>query len=599
MGLLQKACETYDTFAQKAGVAEQGRAPLTPISHIVQNVQIEIIIDEDGNYVGANEVAKDDVKTIIPVTEASAVRTSGCAPHPLCEQIGYISKHSGEKYEKYVEQLSDWADSEYAHQKVRAVLNYVKGGSVLSDLERAGLIEPEGDKPPEKAEKWMVRWRVLNDDPDIPEECWRDATLFDSYIRYAESISNEDGGTGLCMITGDEARLALKHPKGIVSANYGAKLISDNDSSGYTYRGRFTDSRQAATVSYIASQKAHSALAWLAANDSVRDFVGNRVFICWNPKGFKTPKLMGSPMDTAEEALRPSDYKKQLYEALRGYRENLPDNEDVIIAAFDAATTGRLSMTYYSELRASDFLEKIQRWYETCCWEFGRYGVQSPPLKKIAECAFGTQREGRIEADDRVLKEQTQKLLACMIEGSPVPMDIVRALTQKASAPLAYDNNGRIRMLSTACAMIRKYRNDLAKKEEWTMKLDPANTDRSYLFGRLMAVMEKAERDTYNQDEGREPNAIKMQSVYCERPMYAARIIHDKLEPYFERLGAKQRIFYKNLIGEIFGLFKEEDKNNMNKRLEDTYLLGYYLQRSEFYTKKEADIENEHMEVTE
>lgn len=154
-------------------------------------------------------------------------------------------------------------------------------------------------------------------------------------------------------------------------------------------------------------------------------------------------------------------------------------------------------------------------------------------------------------------------------------------------------------MLSTACAMIRKYRNDLAKKEEWTMKLDPANTDRSYLFGRLMAVMEKAERDTYNQDEGREPNAIKMQSVYCERPMYAARIIHDKLEPYFERLGAKQRIFYKNLIGEIFGLFKEEDKDKMNKRLEDTYLLGYYLQRSEFYTKKEADTENEHMEVTE
>ena len=100
MGLLQKACETYDTFAQKAGVAEQGRAPLTPISHIVQNVQIEIIIDEDGNYVGANEVAKDDVKTIIPVTEASAVRTGNCAPHPLCEQIGYISKHSGEKYEK-------------------------------------------------------------------------------------------------------------------------------------------------------------------------------------------------------------------------------------------------------------------------------------------------------------------------------------------------------------------------------------------------------------------------------------------------------------------------------------------------------------------
>lgn len=46
------------------------------------------------------------------------------------------------------------------------------------------------------------------------------------------------------------------------------------------------------------------------------------------------------------------------------------------------------------------------------------------------------------------------------------------------------------------------------------MSLDKEKKDRSYQFGRLLAVMEKVERDTYT-DEGREPNAIRMQSVFA------------------------------------------------------------------------------------
>ena len=52
------------------------------------------------------------------------------------------------------------------------------------------------------------------------------------------------------------------------------------------------------------------------------------------------------------------------------------------------------------------------------------------------------------------------------------------------------------------------------------MALDPGKQDRSYQFGRLLAVMEKAERDTYGTNENREPNAIRQMSVFCRRPMY-------------------------------------------------------------------------------
>lgn len=120
------------------------------------------------------------------------------------------------------------------------------------------------------------------------------------------------------------------------------------------------------------------------------------------------------------------------------------------------------------------------------------------------------------------------------------------------------------------------------------MELDPCKQDRSYQFGRLLAVMEKVERDTYKKDENREPNAIRQQSVFCRRPMYAAGNIEKQLEQaYFPRLRPVSRAYYKNIIGQIMEEIHRFPDNEWNRPLDDTYLMGYYLQRSALYTKKE------------
>ena len=123
------------------------------------------------------------------------------------------------------------------------------------------------------------------------------------------------------------------------------------------------------------------------------------------------------------------------------------------------------------------------------------------------------------------------------------------------------------------------------------MVLDTNNQDRSYLFGRMLAVMEYAERSTYKDGEDREPNAVRMQSVFSQRPMYAANILENKLKPYIQRLSPGKKILCSNLMGEIYSLFRPEDADKLNRPLEDTYLLGYYLQRNELYSKKNKDTE--------
>ena len=596
MGLMQKAVETYDCHAALAGVPDAMRETLTPISHIVQNAQIEVTIDANGNFISAAAVVKDkkserdETKTIIPATYKSSIRAKSPCAHPLSDKLSYLIPSSTERHDLYLKQLSDWANSEYSHPKVMAVLKYIESESLLDDLERNGLVTKDSNGELDaRYDDDFVRWRVTGDGAVAP--CWEDKSLIEAFIAYSEML-RDGSDSALCMITGEVLPIIEKHPKGVVSASYGAKLISANDSSNFTYRGRFAEPSQAATISYVASQKAHNALRWVVANQGV--IIGGRTFICWNPKGKDVPNAMHSLLsvkDSQEKAATPSDYKKQLADAVNGWKLNLPDNEDVIIASFDAATTGRLSVTYYNELRASDFIDRLAHWQQTCCWENNQFGYQSPSVRQIAQCAFGVERTEWLDVDDRILKEQVQRLLHCVIDKAPMPSDIVQALMHRASMPLAYNNINRRKILFTACAAIYAYRTQ-AKKEEWTMSLDKEKKDRSYQFGRLLAVMEKVERDTYT-DESREPNAIRMQSVFCEKPFHTTNIISGRLEPYFNKLSPSSRAYYRSLIGKIMEELSNYDDAQLNRPLGDTYLMGYYLQRNELYTSKSNETKEE------
>lgn len=591
MSLLQAGYRTYESYAHMAGAVEEGKEPLCPVSHAIINAEIEICLNADGSFSSASPVVKEEAKTIIPVTLLSANRTSKECAHPLCDQLRYLAAFGGKKYDMYLAGLQEWASSDFSHPKVEAILHYILGKTIVSDLAGADVIKIDEQGLPidKKQESSLIRWRVTPTNPDIRSACWEDTSLFNAYTAfYASQCASME--QDVCLISGKKDIVCSMHPKGVVAATHNAKLVSSNDSSGFTYRGRFKKPEHAYNIGYTASQKAHHALRWISANHRV--FFGQRVFLCWSPNKAALPmeSLFGfSPEQQAADFV---SYRQLLSETLSGYKNALSDTDDVVIAALEPATTGRLSVTYYSQLSASDFLRRIEHWYRSFCWDT-RFGVQSPPLKRVIDCTFGTQRKEWIEADTSILSEQVQRLVRCMIDSQPLPFDMVQALYQRASTPLAYTEKSRETLLVTACAVIRKYHNDKLCKEEWTLALDTTNRDRSYLFGRLLAVLEQAERATYDPGTKREPNAIRMQAVYSQRPMFALRIIEESLIPYFARLSPGLRSYYKKLIGEIMDMLPNENPIELKKKLGDTYLLGYYHQRSALFRKKDTTTEEE------
>ena len=593
MSLLQKAVETYDAHTSLAGKVESasyagadGKAvkacqPLSPIGHIITSADIEITLDGEGHFCQARAVDRKEPKIIIPVTEDSAGRTSTPAAHPLCEQVGYLSGADEKKFALYVDQLREWAGSEYSHPMLRPILRYVEGRTLLRDLAVGGIRKVD--------DKDLVRWRVNGLGLEASGKCWEDRTLFQAFTAWYEQRRVREGATVLCMVSGEETIPAKQHAKGIIPMNGNAKLISANDSSNFTYRGRFTEESQAATVGYEASQKAHNALRWLAAEQGT--VYGGRTFLCWNPQGKPT--------------VTPTDYRKELRHTLEGFQTNLPvQDADVVIASFDAATTGRLALTYYRELRESDFLQRLYDWDESCCWwawnpETKRYNtIQSPSLRQIVQCAFGLRREekGRVRlvVDDRVMRQQIQRLLACRLERAAFPTDILRALTARASMPQAFDGVYQ-NVLITACAAIKKYHHDHGKGEI-EMTLEEERNDRNYQFGRLLAVLDRAERDYYQKvGESRQTNASKYMTEFARHPLATYEHIHRFLEQaYLPRILPWQEERFRKLNREINEILHSQFTiNELKEPLDDTYLIGFYVQSAAFFKPQEKQEEDE------
>lgn len=622
MSLFQKAIETYDAHSAYAGAGREGRQILAPLFHSVKTPGIEIILNEDGSldmlkawddvFTWTDKNGKEQsrpAKIVIPVTEESAGRTSTkIAPHPLCEQLGYLLPQEEKKYAAYTEQLSAWAASKYGHPFLQPVLAYVQGGSILNDVRRAGIKGAFDDDGAitEKAKKLLVCWKVHGiaaQEGDVPgrEGCWQRPSLVRAFQEWYRSVLEEGKSEGLCMVTGQSGAVTFNHPKGVVGDYSNAKLISANDESGFSFRGRFENKEQALTVGHVASQKIHSALQWLSVEQGTK--IGGRVFLCWNPQGAKIPG--GDDPFEEEDApqvdrVTPSDYRDALQKTLLGLRSRLPEqNSSVVVAVFDATNpnSGRLSVTYYNELMGSDYLQRLHDWDEHCCWYFrkgDKAKIASPYLRYIVDCAYGKlirSKGGETwETDEKLLKKQFQILFHCRIERKHIPWDIVKALVHRASELYLYSEpSTRERILFVACAVIQKYRYDLYR-EECTMELESNKADRSYQYGRLMAILEKVERDTYDRGEGREPTALRLQSIFCRRPLAAAARIEGQLErAYFPRLNGASRVYYKNLIGEVMQQIHAFPEEEWNKPLKETYLMGYYLQRKQLYTKKEQN----------
>lgn len=623
MGWMQALYNTYEKAENLVGKEDDFGTTLLPIAHSTQNAQLEITIDIKGSFQGARIVGKGEEVTIIPVTEDSGSRSSGIAPHPLCDKLCYVAgdyvnfceDKSGEYYASYMKQLEGWCEFG-CHPYVKAVYLYVKKASLVKDLADSGILKLDGSGKLDASVKLgitaqpdaFVRFRIQTDPiRDIGlGEIWKEKQVYEDYIRYyLTKIEKKD----LDYITGQYMPCSDKQPSKIRYSGDKAKIISANDSSGFTYRGRFAEKEEALSLGYIPSQKAHNALKWLIERQGyLRD---GRVIVVWNPEQRKVPDWMADSLglfgaDDELEVDFADQYARNIIKAVRGGYCEL-DNKDtsIVVMAMDAATPGRLSLTYYRQISGSAFLNNLIDWHTSCIWRMsyrrgkdGKPVIMAPRVEDIVDAAFGHERNDFIKTDEKLKKATIERLLPCIIDGKRIPEDIVRAAVNNASRPLAYNMKNRKKVMDIACAMLnRKYKKS---KEEDVMALDRDCDDRDYLYGRLLAVAHKMEFDTFSDEEKgkRETNADRYRSRMVRDPKRTWIQIEEKLGTYKRKLRYKTQVYYEKEFQQISDLCRPDDFKD-SRKLNEQYLLGYNCELSYLYkSHKEDNVDKEEM-VTE
>ena len=741
MSWIQKLYETYDSCTGNENIPDIEE--LCPVGYSLQNAHIEVVIDGQGNFRRASLIDSKHAKTLIPVTEKSLTgRTSGIAPHPLCDSLqycagdyffyggtnpdqckfsakefkdngldpiplinilrdrdlngrklfskqrsirwlnGYIAMANREQYSdiekrihcnrvfleqnypdkcppkiaSYFLQLEKWAKSGLTHEKVKAIYSYVSKKTLVADLIKMELLAVKDgklaivektdekervkitttdkndspmivdskdlhpimkllsvdDKGIKNQAKVFVRWKVEGDD-SLCSETWKDQTLFEKWAEYAGSF---DSVKGFCYVTGKkEIEVAQKHPAKLRSGKDGAKIISSNDTSGFTFRGRFESVNEAATVSSVVTQKAHSALRWLIGRKQAFRS-GDQVFVSWATTGKTIPDPCANSLDFLGDEFQTSDtsasqtgdlgqsFALRFKKKLEGYKANINDSEDIVVMGLDSATPGRMAITFYRELTGSEFLERVEEWHTDFSWlqDFGTKQDKdtkkkirmifegAPAPKDIAWCAYGKRlgEKGELKVDTKLLNATVERLMPSIIDGRPVPRDLVEQCVRRASNRVSLEPWEFEKCSGIACALYKGFYNERG----YTMALEEERCSRDYLYGRLLAVAEKLESMAlYFADEKRETLASRLMQRFADRPYSTWRTIETSLTPYKARIQTKASGLlagYMELIDKICCLFVS-DEFVQDHRLSGEFLLAYHCQRKWLNDHKRKD----------
>lgn len=230
--MIQGASGQTPHSAEKDGDADAAKRALIPYGHTTLPVSLTVLVDANGCIRG---VAKRKSTIIIPCTEESMGRTIKPVPHPLFDQLQYVdSGRSPEKTSMYLQQLAKWKGDD---AKLEAVFKCVSEHSISEAAAHYGV------ELTDKDDKAGVCFEVqigledsdLSNDVDIRNR-WI-AYLQRSQHRLGKDVFGEDLYTP-----------TTNFPKKVVSSDANAKLLSANDSTNFTFRGRFSSKEQALLV---------------------------------------------------------------------------------------------------------------------------------------------------------------------------------------------------------------------------------------------------------------------------------------------------------------------------------------------------------------
>lgn len=611
--------------AEETGLVDQQKsdseAVLLPIYHTSlksngKNI-ISVKLDQDGNFYKA-EIMSPEQMIIFPVTADSVARSgSSPAPHPLVDKLSYyVSEVSQSQYDNFHKQLANWIT--YCEEgEVKDFLTKIQHLilqpdfliSILhslygEDYQREGLkitySDSDGKDKTIDLSAYFLEFSIVQFQGFKDESVTTYQALHQAFISFI--TANRDN-LGICNISGRTEQITNKH-RGLMG---NAKIISVSN-KGEAYKGRFKEREDVFSVGYGTSEKIHLMIKYLLENKNSSTWLGtSQYLINWfsddlaNESQLDIVKPVFDDLfedDEDEEdsllSIKPNEENRQIGSSFIKGRKLFSSDATYYVAILNKTSNGRIALKYFRQLQVSQLLKNLEIWQENYSWEVrAKAGDKTPTFNEIISAAYGVDRERYLELDnDSFRSDQYQQLVTALIDGHPLPSSIVKKLEANIKQRQKYPKHW-YQVQQVSLGILHKQNG-----REFAPMLDHEETDRSYLFGRLLAIYELLEAQRYVLDGGsqdRITNAERYWTAYTGQPAKMMNHLENKVKPYEEVLKLNRPGIWHKLEKEreeivrlLTPLFGDAD---FTQPLDYKFIFGYYAEKKYYYTKQGKESE--------
>ncbi len=595
--ILQSLAKYYDILAQD----EQSGIPRPGYGMV--NVSYALVLSKNGELINVlplkNKNAKGKEipqKRLVP---EPVKKTSGVSSNFLCENSSYMlgvdkkgkperAKQCFESFKALHVKLLSEVDCDAA----RAVVSYVTNW----DPDKAGEHEALTDCLDELCDGGGIVFRL-----DGSGFIHEDQLVLAAWERYKNAPSSS--AMLPCLVTGELAPAARLHPsiKGVRGAqSVGAAIVSFN-ARAYDSYGRNEEQGLNAPVSERATFAYTTVLNHLIADSAHRLFLGDTTVVFWaettdpgyqdyaamlfDPSELEEKNLTSAPVRD-ERAVR--EVKGVLKKIANGapignYTEAFDNNVSFYVLGI-SPNAARLAVRFFVCDSFGRFVEKTALHYEHL-----RIQKRSPKEPDILSLWRLLNETVSPKASDKSPSPLLAgSVLRAILTGQPYPTQLFNAVLTRIRAG---DEISYCKAAIIKAYLIRKNIKTGKNKEELTVGLNKNSDNKAYLFGRLFAVLEKAQLDA-----NRGINSTIKDRYFTSACSTPASVFPNlvKLSQNHTSKGEYGKV-YEKLISEIYELMKMEGQPyppRLTSEEQGVFILGYYHQHNSFYAKKEDNKED-------
>lgn len=395
-----------------------------------------------------------------------------------------------------------------------------------------------------------------------------------------------------CLVTGERAPIARLHPsiKGVWGAQTaGASIVSFNLDAFTSYgheQGDNAPVSEAATFAYTTALN-----HFLEKGSGHRIQIGDASTVFWAD---------ASDTETAAEA-------EGAFAAFLGVNET--EENDKVAAILQAVHDGMPIATVRPELSkgvrffvlavAPNAARLSVRFYVED--NFGviaeRYGrhvqamrILPPPRDAMPSMWRLLIETATLRKSENIVPNLAGEWLRAILTGSPYPLTLLATVLMRLRAD--HDVNA-LRVGIIKSVLIRNFEKSF--KKEVPVSLDPENTEPGYLLGRLFAVYEQIQTNAL----GGNVNATIKDKYYgaaASQPRKIFPVLDKGSKPHLSKIGKERKGAQIWLEAKVAGIMEmmapdaDPFPSHLPDRQQGLFALGYYHQRSDFFTKTEKPV---------